>query len=210
MKILTAKGYDFFEASSALQKAIRRGDEPVALYFSVELYNSNYDEYVWKRIKIITSEDIGLAAPQLHAVIAALYKCYSEMKKEYKDGRPERLFIVHAIVQLCRAKKSRLLDWTMIKSWREHEFVNMAIPEYALDKHTLKGKQLGRGVDHFFNEGSFLNNHFEQEGEAEMKKLAMAAREKNPGKLVFKPREKNKQPDLFKPNPENEETANEQ
>jgi hypothetical protein len=37
----TKKGYDFFEAVSPFQKAIRMGDEQIALCF-VEFYNSHY------------------------------------------------------------------------------------------------------------------------------------------------------------------------
>ncbi len=49
MKIRTIHGYDFFEVSSAMQKAIRRGDARVAGFFALELWHSNYRDYVWKR-----------------------------------------------------------------------------------------------------------------------------------------------------------------
>ena len=32
------------------------------------------------------------------------------------------------------------------------------IPDYALDKHTVKGKQKGRGVEHFLTVGAHLEN----------------------------------------------------
>ena len=71
-QMTTKKGYDFFEVSSTLQKSIRRGDEETALFFMVELVNSSYDEYVWKRLKIIASEDVGLAEPMMPATIGLL------------------------------------------------------------------------------------------------------------------------------------------
>ena len=52
-------GYKLGEVASALQKSIRRGDEPQALFWSTELDLSGYTEYAWKRLRIITSEDIG-------------------------------------------------------------------------------------------------------------------------------------------------------
>ena len=32
------------------------------------------------------------------------------------------------------------------------------VPDYAYDKHTLKGKRMGRGMKHFFSEGAKINN----------------------------------------------------
>jgi replication-associated recombination protein RarA len=40
----TKKGYDFFEVASALQKCIRRGMGEEAMYWAVELFNSNYQQ----------------------------------------------------------------------------------------------------------------------------------------------------------------------
>ncbi|MBA7690107.1 hypothetical protein ES703_98631 [subsurface metagenome] len=37
-QIKTANGYDFFEVSSAFQKAIRRGDEDEVMFWAVELH----------------------------------------------------------------------------------------------------------------------------------------------------------------------------
>jgi hypothetical protein len=63
---LTNKGYSFFEVSSALQKTIRRGHEKEALYWGWELELSNYGKYFWKRMTIISVEDIGAATPGKH------------------------------------------------------------------------------------------------------------------------------------------------
>ncbi|MEW6171347.1 MAG: hypothetical protein AB1472_07325, partial [Candidatus Omnitrophota bacterium] len=56
-RISTKRGYDFYEVSSAMQKAIRRGDPDVAGYFAVELFESNYSNYLWERLLIISAED---------------------------------------------------------------------------------------------------------------------------------------------------------
>lgn len=171
----TVRGYDFFECSSAFQKSIRRGDEDNAMFFGVELFNSGYGEYVWKRLKIITSEDVGLAEPLMPANIQALYQSYVEqVKKKDEKNRPERLQITHAILLLCRAKKSRLIDWTLIAYWNVHNIEHpRQIPDYAFDKHTQKGRSLGRGIEHFYEIGSVLDNMEIQKGEKEMKEKAL-------------------------------------
>ena len=169
----TKKGYEFYEVASALQKSIRRNEEDNALYFTVELYESGYDEYIWKRLKIITSEDVGLAEPMMPATIQALYQSYLEQKKKKDEkNRPERLFLVHAVLLLCRAKKSRLVDWTLIQNWNSHDESRLPIPEYAYDKHNAKGRAMGRGMEHFFKEGTLLENADEQPREAERKDKA--------------------------------------
>ena len=59
MIIRTVCGYDFFEVSSAMQKAIRRADTGVAGFFALELWASGYRDYVWKRLFTISAEAVS-------------------------------------------------------------------------------------------------------------------------------------------------------
>lgn len=172
----TKKGYNLFEVASALQKSIRRNEEDQALYWAVELYTSGYDNYLWKRLRIICSEDVGLAEPNMPANIQALWAMYQEQRK-MKDEKhaPERLFLIQAVLMLCRAQKSRLVDWVLIATFGEHEDRNLPLPDYAYDKHNQKGRTMGRGWDHFFEEGTRLNPHIDLPGEAEAKVKARSA-----------------------------------
>jgi replication-associated recombination protein RarA len=175
-KITTVKGYSLFDCSSAFQKSVRRGLENEAMYWAVEAFESSYDEYIWKRIRIIASEDIGLAEPNIAANINALYQNYSIQKKKKDDkNRPERLFYTHAILMICRAKKSRVVDNSLIYFWETHYNEKREVPEFAYDKHTTKGRSMKRSWKHFFEEGTLLNNMAEIEGEAEMKEAAFLA-----------------------------------
>lgn len=154
----SAGGYKLGEVASALQKSIRRGEEDSALFWATELDLSGYSEYAWKRLRIITSEDIGLASPTLPAIIQALYSAWSDQRKK-KDERhgPERLFLVHAVILLARSQKSRLVDHALI-AYYEAPRPQREIPDWALDKHTLRGRKLRRGNDHFWAEGARLAN----------------------------------------------------
>ncbi|HVN97092.1 MAG TPA: hypothetical protein VMT62_11730 [Syntrophorhabdaceae bacterium] len=187
-QIKTKKGYDFFEVSSAFQKAIRRGDEEVALFFATELETSGYGEYAWKRMKIITSEDVGLAEPNMPANIMALYDMYCQQKKKKDDhSGSETLFLIHAVLLLCRAKKSRLIDWAIIALLNEHPSRHMEIPDYAYDKHNAKGRSMGRGWDHFYNEGTKLENHTPVEGEEDFKARAYESQMHPKPAIDYKP-----------------------
>jgi replication-associated recombination protein RarA len=155
--VTTRSGHPLGEVASAFQKSIRRGLADEALHWGVELDVSNFGEYAWKRLRIIASEDVGLAEPYLPATIFALYQNWLDQRKkrDLKHG-PERLFLVHAILLLVRAKKSRIVDHALITYYGNHE--RRDIPDYALDKHTGAGRRLGRGVAHFFDEGIHLEN----------------------------------------------------
>lgn len=158
--ITTRNGHPLGEVASAFQKSIRRGLEDEALHWGVELDTSNYGEYAWKRMRIMCSEDVGLAEPHLPATIYALYQNWVDQrrKRDTKHG-PERLFLIHAIILLVRARKSRIVDHALITYYGNHD--RRAIPDVALDKHTASGKRMGRGVDHFFDEGIQLANKAE-------------------------------------------------
>ena len=65
-------GMNFYHVASAYQKCVRRGMEHEALWFGTELYMSGYEEYAWFRLRVMVSEDIGLANPTLPAQVDAL------------------------------------------------------------------------------------------------------------------------------------------
>jgi len=112
---------------------------------ATELDRSNFGEYVWKRLRIIASEDIGLAQPSAVVSIRALYDNWKDQRKK-DDARhaPERLFLVHAVMLLCRAAKSRSVDHALVVFY-EGERPRREVPDFALDKHTGRGRARKRG-----------------------------------------------------------------
>ena len=71
-----------------LQKAIRRGNEREALFWASELDLAGYGNYVWKRLRIIASEDVGLADTDAVIAVRVLYENWQEAKKA--EGRRRR------------------------------------------------------------------------------------------------------------------------
>lgn len=145
----TQKGYDMHEVLSALQKEIRRCKEYEAVYWAVEL-ESFKPKVLWNRLRVIASEDIGLANPFASLIVDVLEKQYDAAGK--KDS--SRLFVVHAVLYLARSPKSRIVDNLLSVVYNDEE--RLEIPDYALDMHTYRGKRMGRGLDHFFAEGAKL------------------------------------------------------
>lgn len=150
---ITIGGYDFYDVLSALQKSIRRGLEDDSLFWATELYLSDYTDHAWQRFHVIAAEDIGLASPETISDIQALHNDWKTRKKD-GDGK---LFFIQAVLILVRAPKSRIVDHATIKYF-EGPREKREIPDYAKDKHTSSGRALGRGYQHFFDEGAILEN----------------------------------------------------
>ena len=74
MRFLPKRGYAFCAVSSAMQKAIRRGDTRFAGYWALELWASGYGNYVWKRLLTVSAEDCwGILTQE----VKALHDCYA-------------------------------------------------------------------------------------------------------------------------------------
>ena len=162
MQLRTKRNYNFSEVSSAMQKAIRRGDAQLAGYWALELWSSGFGRYVWKRLLTVSAEDCwGI----LTAEVKALHDSYLVVN----DGVPAkqargRIFISKAVILLCLAKKNRDADHlqnfvfdqqagldenTLAEELRSSgEYVQ--IPDYAYDCHTSAGKKRGKTKADFF------------------------------------------------------------
>jgi replication-associated recombination protein RarA len=159
----TRGGFALDEVASALQKTIRRGEERQAIFWATELDLSGYGNYAWKRLRIICSEDLGLAWREGPAVIRALSDTWQDTRKAEKDRPPERsnamLFLVHAVSLLARAPKSRLIDNACTIFYiGEREAMHIEVPDYAVDHHTGLGRKLGRTEQHVYDESYRIEN----------------------------------------------------
>lgn len=153
-EFITKGGYDAFEVMSALQKSIRRGLEADAMYWAFEM-ESTQPTWLWKRLMIMTTEDVGSADPSLVTLVKTLWDTYDKMKEMSKGKTPESHILGMAVLSLCRANKSHeamYLPMT-VNWWRKYLGWRIEIPDWALDIHTKRGKKLGRGRNHWYSEG---------------------------------------------------------
>jgi replication-associated recombination protein RarA len=146
------------EASSWLQKSLRRGLEVEALTAARELTEAGYGGYVWRRLRVVGSEDVGLAEPGMQPLLETLQSCWERERK--KNEQLATIFIVHAIVALARAPKSRLIDDIGTVVWWEAERRPLELPDdhWAIDRHVKRGRQLGRGWAEFYDQGAKLEH----------------------------------------------------
>ena len=171
----TINGYDYYEAMSSFQKAIRRCDEDETVFWGIELYDSNFIGHLWNRILIIAHEDIGMAEPHMTAKVIAMKEAHDYLQKSRPQKVSKKLVILQLFIELARAKKSRYTDLAYSVYWAKHQerAKTRTIPDYAYDMHTRKGKMLKRGLEHFYTEGAKINNRADIDGELEFEQLAM-------------------------------------
>lgn len=161
-RITTRNGYDFYEVASALQKSIRRNDIVTAEFFAVELWQSGYGNYAWKRLYTISAEDCwGLITHE----IDALHNGYELVNKGANEPKG-RVFIGKAVILLCMCRKSRdadhLNNLAVDKVAPDDKAVELAldearrnpipVPPYTFDIHTNKGRKMGKTREDFFRE----------------------------------------------------------
>ncbi len=142
--------YEFFEVASALQKCVRRNMEYEACYWAFILHDSNYHKYVWKRLAIIASEDVGNANPNAAQLVSSLHYNYqSAITAQNRQKNDALVFIFQAIIYLCRSKKTRESDSLVNLIRAEYEQgKNLEVPDFAIDFHTKRGRQkLGNWQD---------------------------------------------------------------
>ncbi len=162
----TVNGLNPMEIISALQKCIRRGMEREAMELACEMIHTKkaYCTMVCNRLELICHEDIGLACPELIAIVAT---CCEQAGRFYpssadatkgKFAKP-RMIVGNAIRLMCRAAKSREGDHfqAAIGLRQQLEHVIPQIPEWACDMHTHRGRALGRGLEHFLSDSVELH-----------------------------------------------------
>ncbi|BDR57748.1 hypothetical protein XA3_01890 [Xylocopilactobacillus apicola] len=153
-RTVTRNGLHGDEVISALQKSIRRGDERAACEFGYEMYitSPQMEEKLWRRLQAISVEDIGMG----NAEAAPLINSLNQMRQNFPyDDTDRAMMFIHAIRYLCQSVKDRSSD--LLKNIIIKKFAMGYVPEipdFALDKHTVRGKEMGRGSEHFLEEAS--------------------------------------------------------
>jgi replication-associated recombination protein RarA len=162
VNVRTRHGLPADEVISTLQKEIRRGNTENAclIAFEMMLTSAELEAYMWKRLLVISVEDVGFGDPQAPVLVKTLF----DMHNVYHRNEGDRLlFGVQAVRYLCACKKDRstdeMVNW--MKNAFEREGLLPEIPDYALDMHTARGQEMGRGVEHFLTVGSMISPELE-------------------------------------------------
>ena len=190
----TDGGYNRFDVSSLLQKAVRRSDEEVAAWAAWELARSGFAWNLWDRLNLYVVEDLRAGRD-----VALVVERYEELATErWEPGEWKgRICAVHAALACARARSSR-------EASNADEFVrNVAAerveaaaegrepdPDFpagdlepggrfdvAFDKHTGEGARLGRGGRFFKLHGARVGPEGEDDQSARWQRANMELRD---------------------------------
>jgi putative ATPase len=95
-------GDEHYDYASAFIKSMRGSDADAALYWMIAMLEGGDDpQFIFRRMLILASEDVGLADPHALSLINAAHEAFN------KCGMPEGLyFLSHACIYLSLAPKS--------------------------------------------------------------------------------------------------------
>lgn len=172
----TINNYPADEVISALQKEIRRGHIDEAIFWACELCRSgdDFQKKCWERLTAIAVEDIGFGDPMACVIVATLKNSYNTNFEKIDDSLIQVLF---AAGYLAKCKKDRFID--EYKNILVNKPKLLKIPDYALDKHTLKGKALNRGDKHFWTVAAKLNPELTGRNKKYLKILLQGLKDSN-------------------------------
>jgi hypothetical protein len=161
-----ACGVPLDEATSSLQKCIRRGLTVEATFWATQIA----DRYPWhalRRLGVIACEDVGsLEAVQTVNACREAYVFHTLGAERKKNGgsrgRPDPVLLVHAVRVLCESPKDRSADdlKCVVQNLVDEGWRPPVRPE-ALDRHTARGRELldeDEGWRHWFEHGSVVDN----------------------------------------------------
>lgn len=139
-ELKTPGGYRLDVVVSALQKTIRFGEEEKALFWMMEFIKGGYIAYLWRRLSVICIEDIGLADPFALVLINSLVQLNERVNKK---GYIETFHPAMAVIYLCRAKKSREIDYACDSiDLKRKSGLKLEVSKEYLDEHNLEGREL--------------------------------------------------------------------
>ncbi len=171
---LTSKTYSGCtadEVPSMLQKAIRRGLEEDAIDAAYELYRTSpaAEEILWKRLIMIAMEDIGFGDLHAAPIVYAYYKAKDLYERESAD---RQLPFVQMIRYLCRCPKERSSSYYQnMQELKIDTGYRFEVADYALDKHTQRGREMGRDTLYFYTDGANVVPEYEDEENLHTKEL---------------------------------------
>lgn len=134
-------GDEHYHYASAFIKSMRGSDPDAALYWLNAMLEGGDDpNFIFRRMFIFASEDVGLAEPNAIAIINACQEAF------IKCGMPEGMyFLSHACLYLSMCPKSNSTGAIFAVNKEIKERGAGAVPEYLKDKtaNTLNARYLG-------------------------------------------------------------------
>ena len=158
------------ECLSAMIKCARVNNWKDACSFAHQLFISGeeVEHWAWLHLRTHCVEDIGPANPNSILIISELERSYFDLaagsERRYLTG-----FWAVRFLSSCLKDRSNDEHYAkMIIELRENATIP-SIPDNAYDFHITKGKEMGRGMTHFFKDATQLSpisNQYDSENQS--------------------------------------------
>jgi replication-associated recombination protein RarA len=155
-RLTSPRGFPVDQLVSVLQKEIRRGNVDNAVLAAYEMLTTSEEvaEHLWRRLKIIAVEDVGMGAPLAPVLLDSLYGNF----RAVPGG--DTMMAVHAVRYLATAKKDRTSsEHADLVATREDLVVE--VPDHALCVHTRAGQEMGRGLIQWWENGARVHDELD-------------------------------------------------
>lgn len=164
-----------YDHASALIKSIRGSDPDASIHWLATMLEAGEDpRFICRRLAILASEDIGLAAPEALQMAAAAWTITERV------GMPEcQLTLSELVLFLATCPKSQSSAraiWTAMDDVRHEQ--TSPVPVHLRDAHYQGAVSHGHGV-------GYVNPHDDPDGAAGQEYLAAGRTYYKPGSLGF-------------------------
>lgn len=141
------KGEDHYDTISAFIKTMRGSDPDAALVWMFKMLQSGEEpRFLFRRMAIFASEDIGNADPRALQIVIAAWQAFEFV------GLPEgEFFLAHACVYLAQAPKSNAVTRAMGAVKRViREAPTLEVPNHLRNAPVKGMKEQGYGKSYFY------------------------------------------------------------
>lgn len=131
-----------YKAMSAMQKAIRRGNVPMAQSAAHALWSSGFAPHFWRRMAVITLEDVGIGVPMIPAIGNLM-----AADKVWRGTMDQRKAMFWVTELLCLPPKSR--DACLVEVFTHQKaspYKTLAAPMESFTANQLVDVALGGGT----------------------------------------------------------------
>lgn len=168
-------GDGHYDHASALIKSIRGSDPDASIHWLATMLAAGEDpRFICRRLAILASEDIGLAAPQAMQMAAAAWTITERV------GMPEcQLTLSELVLYLATCPKSQSSAqaiWSAMDDVRNNRSV--AVPSHLRDAHYAGAAEHGHGVH-------YANPHHDADGARNQDYLGAERHYYSPGSSGF-------------------------
>jgi len=138
-----ADGDQHYDVTSAFIKSLRGSDVQAGLHYLARMIEAGEDpRFIARRLVILASEDIGLAAPSV------LQTCVAAAQAVQLIGMPEaRINLAHAVIACALAPKSNSVVTAIDAAQADVRAGRIgSVPAHLRDAHYASAGTLGHGV----------------------------------------------------------------